>query len=281
MDVGGVVLYKMTGSGNDFVFVDGRSNPPETWDAVRIREICDRRNGLGADGFAILEPGGPSNHVRFHFFNSDGCRAPMCGNGTLCATRLARWLELVCADEMVLETDAGEMLTRALPGPEQRSELKLGITPELSSPVGIERREGEHSVHFTTVGVPHLVLLVADVAAIDVEGRGRQLRNHAAVAPLGANVNFVSPARSDWAMRTYERGVEAETLACGTGAVACAAALVASGHVTTIPWTVRTSSRRVLTVTGTVTAAGAIQQPCLIGEGRLVLRAILLPERMF
>ena len=274
----GEIVFKMSGSGNDFVFVDGRSSPPETWDAARIREMCDRRNGLGADGFAILEPGEASGHIRFHFFNSDGRRAPMCGNGTLCATRMARWLELVAADDMVLETDAGEMFTRVLPGPEQRSELKLGITPELSRPDGIELREGEHSIHFTTVGVPHLVLVVADVAAVAVEQRGRELRHHDAMVPLGANVNFVSRAGSDWAMRTYERGVEAETLACGTGAVACAAVLLASGQAE-LPWNVRTTSGRVLTVTGTVTAAGVIQQPCLIGEGRLVLRAVVLPER--
>jgi diaminopimelate epimerase len=277
MDVGGVVVYKMTGSGNDFVFVDGRSNPVDKWDPVRIREICDRRHGLGADGFAILEPGDSSGHVRFHFFNSDGHRAPMCGNGTLCATRMAHWLELVAADEMVLETDAGEMLTRVLPGPEQRSELEVGITPQLRIPEGVQLGEGEQSIHFTSVGVPHLVLVVGDVAAVPVEERGRELRHHEAVAPLGANVNFVSLDGSDWTMRTYERGVETETLACGTGAVCCAAVLVASGQ-TQLPWTVRTASRRLLTVSGTVTAAGLIQQPCLIGEGRLVLRAVMLPR---
>jgi diaminopimelate epimerase len=265
----------MTGSGNDFAFVDGRVHAPDTWDASRIQQICDRRNGLGADGFAVLERGSSTGRVRFHFFNSDGSRAPMCGNGALCATRVAMWLELVDSPEMVLETLAGDVNTRALDGPEQRSELSIEITPELRE-LDIDLADGERSVHFTTVGVPHVVVRVDDVRSVHLMKRGRALRQHPAVGPAGSNVNFVSPSEdtNHWVMRTYERGVEAETMACGTGAAACACVLVRSGEVS-LPWHVGTASARVLTISGDLSEDGHLSNPRIAGEGRLVYRAIL------
>jgi len=269
----GLVVYKLSGSGNDFVFVDGRLSPAESWEPNAIKKICDRRTGVGADGFAVLEPGSREGRVRFYFFNSDGSRAPMCGNGSLCATRIARALEFVSTPDMVLETDAGEVRTRALDGPEQRSEFKLPEISELVAP-NIDLVAGESSVFFATVAVPHLVLAVENVASVELERRGRELRRHAAVGPLGSNVNFVSHTDNAWSMRTYERGVEAETLACGTGAVACAAALCRLGLVQQLPWHVQTASGMVLTVNGQV-QRGKLTEPSLIGESRLVYRAVL------
>ena len=269
----GLVVYKLSGSGNDFVFVDGRLSPAESWEPETIKKICDRRNGVGADGFAVLEPGSQEGHVRFHFFNSDGSRAPMCGNGSLCATRMARVLEFVSTPDMILETDAGEVHTRTLDGPEQKSEFKLPEISELVAP-NIDLVAGESSVFFATVAVPHLVLVVDNLASVELEQRGRELRYHPAVAPLGSNVNFVSPSDSGWAMRTYERGVEAETLACGTGAVACAAVLCRLGLIQQLPWQVQTASGMVLAVNGRV-QRGKLKEPSLIGESRLVYRAVL------
>ena len=268
-----MVVYKLTGSGNDFVVADGRHNPAESWHAAQIREICDRRVGLGADGFVVLAPGTAPSKVRFNFFNSDGKEAPMCGNGALCATRLARWLELVQSDEMVLETAAGDVQTRVIPGRPWRSELRMNLTPELSIPA-IRLATGETSIHFTAIGVPHLVVLVSNVESAPVDERGSELRRHSDVEPLGANVNFVSRAGDSWSMRTYERGVEAETMACGTGAVACATTLLKLGEIT-LPWSVKTRSGNTLTVSGSVDSAGGLSDPSIEGEGRIVFRAVV------
>lgn len=269
----GEIIYKMTGSGNDFVFVDGRAGPAAAWPAGRIRLVCARGTGVGADGLVWLEPGSGPGRVRFRYVNSDGSPAQMCGNAALCATRMAAWLELAPAEGLVLETDAGPVAGRCLPGGGERAEIALPPMSAVSAPA-IELASGEQAVRLATVGVPHLVLLVADVSGVPLLERGRVLRSHPAVGPAGANVNFVSNGRDGWAMRTYERGVEAETLACGTGAVACAAALVQAGAVS-LPWDVRTGSGTRLTVSGELEPDGRIGSPRIAGEGRLVFRAVL------
>lgn len=269
----GEIIYKMTGSGNDFVFIDGRSSPLARWDAQRIRAVCARGTGVGADGLVVLELGAAAGRVRFNFFNNDGTQASMCGNAALCATRMARWLELVADDCLVLETDAGPVEARCLPGPGERAELLLPPISDLLEP-DIELAPGEQSVHLATVGVPHLVVRVDNVAGVPLLERGRALRSHPAVGAAGANVNFVAHGSGEWVMRTYERGVEAETLACGTGAVACAAAL-ASGGAVQLPWQVRTASGTILNVSGSPEPSGGIQTPRLAGEGRLLLWAVL------
>ncbi|MFC1639579.1 diaminopimelate epimerase [Gemmatimonadota bacterium] len=263
----------MTGSGNDFVFVDGRVAPVESWNAAQIRAACERRHGIGADGFGILEPGSEPDHVRFHFFNSDGGRAPMCGNGALCATRMARWLELAAQDEMVLETDAGLVRTRVLPGNDDLAEFELAAIGEMTEP-DIEPAAGEHSMTFVTVAVPHLVVVVDDADSVPIKKRGRDLRHHPALSPDGANVNFVSRAGDVLRVRTYERGVEGETLACATGSVACAAVL-AKQQKAKIPQDILTTSGRTLTAFGHLDANLHLQSPRLRGEARLVFRAIL------
>lgn len=269
----GTVVYKMTGSGNDFVIADGRYHPPERWTAESIRAICERRTGLGADGLVVLVPGDRAGRVRFHFFNNDGSRASMCGNAALCATRLACWLGLTSSDEVVLESDAGEVHGRCLEGEGERAEIALPSPGPLSQP-DIPLEPGERAIWFTEVGVPHLVLLVDDVASVPLSPRGRALREHPAVAPTGANVNFLSSGERGWTMRTYERGVEAETLACGTGAVACAAALVGAGEAS-LPLELVTTSGRTLGVTAKMASQGRLVEPRLEGEGRIVYRAIL------
>lgn len=271
----GNIIYKMSGSGNDFVFVDGRVSRLADWSAERIRMVCDRHSGVGADGFVVVEPGSGPDAVRFHFFNNDGGRAAMCGNGALCATRIAAYLELARPGGMTLETDAGAYQSRCLDGVGERAELALGDIPGFSEPaVGVA--PGEHSARLARVGVPHLVILVDDVAAVAIMERGRALRFDPALAPDGANVNFVSPAGADgpaWAMRTYERGVEGETLACGTGAVAAAGTLAVLGRAR-LPLELRTASGRTLCVSGSL-RGGGVRQAKLVGEGRLVFRCVL------
>jgi diaminopimelate epimerase len=226
----GTIIYKMTGSGNDFVLLDGRSTTAEQWPAERIARICDRRTGVGADGLVILTPDGAA--VRMAYWNSDGSRAAMCGNAALCSVRLAVYLELAQPGELGLLTDAGVVRARC---ESTGDEAEIGL-PEFELPTaapGIDPGSGECWISSATVGVPHLVVRVDDVEAIDLQARGGLLRNHQRLGPEGANVNFVSPPPAPgrlWLIRTYERGVEGETLACGTGTVAAGVALAARGE---------------------------------------------------
>jgi len=231
-DVTGLVVYKMTGSGNDFVMVDGRWGPGAAWSAEAIRRLCDRRRGVGGDALVVVSPGEGAGRIRMTYFNSDGSPAVMCGNAALCSAQLAREVELSDGRETVLETEAGEYQVACVGG--DRARLRIGrVGPPRRMPE-VDLRPGEADASMVTVGVPHLVVLVEDVEAVEVERRGRELRRHPALAPGGANINFVALAPNadgGWPMRTYERGVEAETYACGTGAVAAAARLARSSPV--------------------------------------------------
>ena len=273
--MGGTVFYKMTGSGNDFIMLDGRHERPERWPAERIIEVCDRRNGVGADGLVILTPERPGS-VRMTFFNCDGSRAAMCGNAALCSTRLSAYLELAPGQGMALVTDAGTFPTRCL-GNDSHAELNLpsfGLPQPVSA---LELRKGEEFAALATVGVPHLVVLVDNLGAEDLMERGRELRSHPALGPAGANVNFVCRPNGDpekaWPVRTYERGVEGETLACGTGAVAAAVSL-ALHELDRLPLRMRTRSGRLLGIQATPDGQAATDV-WLAGEGRLVFTGVL------
>ena len=272
VSVDGLPFFKMTGSGNDFVFFDGRSV-----DAARvtqpqvIRAICDRHNGIGADGIVVLEVVGPDAHVRILYFNSDGSAADLCGNATLCSTTLSSMLGMVDGSDVLLETPAGIIAGHRGPdGP--AIQMGPASLATLSSPIATS--VGELRVGFVQAGIPHLVLLVEDADAIDLERRGPELRRHPATGVAGANVNWVS-RRPDgtWRYRTFERGVEGETLACGTGAVATAVQLVAWGEASS-PVRIRSSSGKELRVK-LEQAAPESWVPTLSGEGRIVYRGII------
>jgi diaminopimelate epimerase len=260
----GRTFFKMSGSGNDFVMVDAMREPPgNLGHAQTVQAVCARATGIGADGIVFLEPSDVADY-RMTYLNSDGSRADLCGNASLCSARLATELGIVRTPEFRFETDAGVLCARHLPdGPEVDfrpvSDVRNGLPFRLAP--------GERWIGFALVGVPHLVIRVDDVAAVDVVGRGRPLRHDASLAQ-GANVNFVAPdGLSGWLIRTYERGVEDETLACGTGAVATAILLAEAGEATD-PVSLATRSGRVLRVRLRRSADG--WRPSLSGEARLV-----------
>jgi diaminopimelate epimerase len=270
-----VAFHKLTGSGNDFVMLDGRTTSVDEWPPDRVARICDRRHGIGADGLVIIDPAG-DGAVRMTYFNSDGSPAPMCGNAAICSTRLAADLGLADGAGMTLVTGAGSFPTRCAGG--DLAELHL---PDTDLPVALDvvRAEGEQAIHLGTVGVPHLVARVDDLGAVDVDGRGRVLRGHPACGPGGANANFYArispssgtggdPAAPTWALRTYERGIEAETLSCGTGTVTAALAVAAAGE-DELPLRFRSSSGTVLSVSATLTE-GRATDIWLCGPGRRV-----------
>ncbi len=261
-------FYKMTGSGNDFVCLDAREHLLAEWPTDRIRAVCDRRRGVGADGVVHLavEPDGA---IAMVYFNADGSRAEMCGNAALCVTRLAAHLGLAPSHRIELATDSGRLESRCV-GPGWAAELRFPAV-EAPVPIALNPGAGERRIFQGTVGVPHTVVLVDDVEAAPVEPRGRALRFGPEFAPAGTNVNFVGPIRSEdavWALRTYERGVEAETLACGTGTVATALALAAAG-LTDLPVRLRSGSGCVYSVSGRLEGTRATDV-WLCGEGRLV-----------
>ncbi|MDZ4673862.1 MAG: diaminopimelate epimerase [Gemmatimonadota bacterium] len=269
-------FFKMTGSGNDFVFVDGRVTPAADWSAERIAAACHRRFGVGADGFIILEPA-EAGTVVMHYFNADGGRAALCGNGSLCATRLAARLGMAEAGGMVLRTDAGDLQTRCV-GEGSMAELKFPAFP-VPPPVTLDFAPGEAGQAWIgDIGVPHLTVLVRDLAAVDVDARGRQLRFDPRFTPAGTNVNFVGriegPDGVAWGIRTYERGVEGETWACGTGTI-CSSFAIASSGLAELPLQVQTSSGSLLSVAGRIEGVQC-QEVWLCGEGRLVYSGTLL-----
>jgi diaminopimelate epimerase len=217
-------FYKLSGSGNDFVFVDARTELPADLDsAATIRSICARGSGVGADGIVFVE------HVDdaalgIRYFNSDGSVAALCGNATLCAARLAAELGIVNgAADFRIATDSGLVTARFR---NDLPEIDLQPVNEIQERFDAELADAETRIGFALVGVPHLVVLCRDVDRAPIVERGRSLRHHPTLSH-GANVNFVSCRDGEWRTRTYERGVEAETLACGTGAVATALLLSA------------------------------------------------------
>ena len=269
----GTLFYKMTGSGNDFVMLDGRATKPERWSPARVRALCDRRNGIGADGLVILTPGA-SGTVRMSYWNSDGSHGAMCGNAALCCGRLSVELEMVPPGEFCLLTDAGmvRVISRA-----HRDEAEISL-PDVELPrqfPEMDTAAGERWLALGTVGVPHLIVRVDDVERADVVGRGGRLRSDPRVGPDGANVNFVGrngDGDSPWLIRTFERGVEGETLACGTGTVAAALAL-SSRSEASLPVRFRSRGGPELTVRARVEGSRA-SDIWLAGQGRLLFRGV-------
>jgi diaminopimelate epimerase len=198
----------------------------------------------------------------------------MCGNAALCSGRLAVELEMVLPGEFCLLTDAG--LVRVISRPEdEEAEIKL---PDCELPrdlPDLRLGAGERWFSMGTVGVPHLVVRVADIEAVDVAGRGRMLRSDPEVGPVGANVNFVSALREpggSWLIRTFERGVEGETLACGTGTVAAALALASRGEAG-LPLRFRSRGGPELAVRARLNGTQATDV-WLAGQGRLLFRGV-------
>ena len=271
----GRAFYKMSGSGNDFVVVDARAEAPgELVSRPVIERICARGTGVGADGMVFLEKS-RSADLRMTYLNSDGSLAALCGNATLCSARLALELGIVAPSaEFTIETGSGEIRARALDGNRERPEIDLQPVREIRRAVDeAPLQSGEQRIGFALAGVPHLVLLVDNVETVDVVGRGRPLRQLRTL-PEGANVNFVSRGSrpNEWRIRTYERGVEAETLACGTGSVASAILLAEWGEAAS-PVLLTTRSGRVLRVR--IRAEDSARYPSLSGEARIVFTGSL------
>jgi diaminopimelate epimerase len=214
------------------------------------------------------------------YFNADGSHAAMCGNAALCSSTLAIHLGLGSPEGMDLETDAGTYRSRAAGAESGRAELRLAPVEPPAAVRGLSLEAGERRAALGRVGVPHLVVVVDDVDQVALMERGRTLRFDRSLGPEGANINFISadgPAQNGkpaWRMRTYERGVEGETLACGTGAVTAACAIQEWG-LGRLPIDIQSRSGRILTIRATKAADGHYDDVWLVGEGRMVFRGVI------
>ncbi|MDD5260732.1 MAG: diaminopimelate epimerase [Methylacidiphilales bacterium] len=216
-------FWKMSGAGNDFVCVDNLKQSLRL-SRKQIAKLCHRQFGVGADGLLALEPGSKDTDFRMRYYNADGGEAEMCGNGARCFARFAQKTTGTRKKEIRFDTAAGPVGAEFL-GDEVRVELTspngLALNQKISS------SQGELTVHCLNTGVPHAVLFVEDIEKIDIARLGAELRFHAAFQPKGSNINFAQVLGPNKVrVRTYERGVENETLACGTGVTAVA--LIAS-----------------------------------------------------
>jgi len=214
-----ISFRKMHGAGNDFVMINNLDGAL-TLSSEQIARLCDRRFGIGADGLILLEKGPREGlDAKMLYFNSDGSRAEMCGNGARCFTAFALSYALGKDGRISFETDAGDMAAF-----EKDGLLTIEMTPakDTRTDIDIELAMGSTKVNFSNTGVPHVVKFVDDIQAVEIVKEGAELRYHQAFAPKGANANFAQITEDKIYVRTYERGVEDETLACGTGVTATA-----------------------------------------------------------
>jgi len=209
----------MSGSGNDFIIIDNRNNIVDESDLSNfIVNVCRRKMSVGADGVILVENTGNAD-FKWRFFNSDGSVAEMCGNGARCVARFA-YLNNIAGSNMSFETLAGLVKAEVI---EERVKVKMTDPFDLETDVTIELKNGLTSIYSINTGVPHVVMVKNSIDDIDIVKIGREIRYHDRFSPAGTNVNFVCHIKDNTiAIRTYERGVEDETLACGTGAAASA-----------------------------------------------------------
>ena len=213
-----IPFLKMHGAANDFVVIDHRRPflPRELGELVA--RLCDRRRGIGADGVLLLEAGSGAD-ASMRYFNADGGAADYCGNGARCLARLGLDLGLGHAGRLRLETAVGVQTARRVGS---GIEIEFGYVEAPSEPLRLEACERSFTGRAVRAGVPHFVVEFEDLKGAAVTEWGRSLRRHPQFGPEGANVDFVARRGEGVAMRTYVRGVEGETLACGSGAIATA-----------------------------------------------------------
>ncbi len=215
-----IQFYKMSGCGNDFIIIDNRCPVIEEKDiAAFIVSVCRRKMSVGADGVILIE-NSDTVDFKWRFYNSDGSVAEMCGNGARCVARFA-YLNGITGPDMAFETLAG--IVSASVSEAGLVKIKMTDPRNLALDRPLVLKGGSRAVSSINTGVPHVVMVVDDIQGTPVKEMGREIRFHPDFAPAGTNANFVAVQPDNIvAVRTYERGVEDETLACGTGCVASA-----------------------------------------------------------
>ncbi|RMH71649.1 MAG: diaminopimelate epimerase [Gemmatimonadetes bacterium] len=267
-----IPFTKMSGAGNDFIVIDNRDDKLHGDLTEFVKTACTRRISIGADGVLLLE-NHPDADFRMRYYNADGGEVEMCGNGARCIARFA-FLNGAAGPTMTFESMAGRHRAEII-----GEEVKVEMTPphglQLEFPLDINQRQ--LIAHFLNTGVPHVVLFTEDIDRVDMVGVGRPIRYHQMFQPAGTNANYVQVMDTHTLkLRTYERGVEDETLACGTGATAAAIIAGMLGNVKS-PTTVITRSGIPLVIHYHLHDQ-EIRDVFLQGEARVVYQAEYLFE---
>ncbi|MDR1726380.1 MAG: diaminopimelate epimerase [Acidobacteriota bacterium] len=289
-----IPFFKMTGTGNDFILIDNRKRVIDPDNCLEfVRGVCRPRVSVGADGVILIE-GDPEVDFRWRFFNADGSEPAMCGNGARCAARFAFLTGIAEKPRMAFRTGAGVVTAELW---DKRVKVQVPAPHSLRQGVSATVRRRPFALDFIDSGVPHAVCFLEgakDLEEIDVERWGCALRNHSRFKPEGANVDFahVEAPHTLW-VRTYERGVEGETLACGTGSIAAAllAALrggvespvevhVRSGEVLTVHFKMDGAARGGRAGKGDAPPPPPFSEVCLEGDALVVYEAELWPETL-
>ena len=205
-------FYKYQGTGNDFIIIDNRQGLFDKKDAKSIATLCDRRFGIGADGLILLEDHDTANFTMV-YYNADGNESSMCGNGGRCITHFANFLGIIEQEATFMAIDG--LHHAIIEGSEVQLQMK-----------NVEEIDVDGDVVITDTGSPHFVTMMTNIAGLDVPTKGAEIRYSDTYKQEGINVNFVEDTGNNvFAVRTYERGVEDETLSCGTGVTAVALAM--------------------------------------------------------
>ncbi|HBS87416.1 MAG: diaminopimelate epimerase [Bacteroidetes bacterium GWF2_38_335] len=211
-----ISFTKYHGAGNDFVLIDNRSGIFDSSNSSLVKQLCDRRFGIGGDGLMLLNSS-KSQDFEMKYYNSDGHEGTMCGNGGRCIVAFAKKLGIIGNETNFLAVDGPHYAKMS----DNLVSLKMNDVSEI-------KKIGNN--YFVNTGSPHYIEFVENVKSIDVVSLGRKIRNRSEFAPGGTNVNFVSYSKEQIEIRTYERGVEDETYSCGTGTVAAALVISEAVH---------------------------------------------------
>jgi len=270
-----VPFVKMSGTGNDFIIIDHRK-PLISREAMAefAALVCRRKFSAGADGLILIEESDQAD-FKWLFFNADGSVAEMCGNGARCAARFA-YMHGIAPARMCFETLAGIIEAQV---------ADINVSVKMTDPGDVQMHrqitvdDETILLHTVDTGVPHAVLFVDDIAQVDVCTRGSRIRHHETFMPAGTNVNFVQKQGNEFKVRTYERGVENETLACGTGAVAGALIATLLDQAAS-PVEMITSGGDRLTIVFDVKENGSAENVFLKGPAHVVYKGELNAEAL-
>jgi len=268
-----IAFYKMSGAGNDFIIIDNRNQIVTDKDLSGfIASVCRRKMSAGADGLILIEASDKFD-FRWRFFNSDGSKAEMCGNGARCAARFAHVIG-IAQTTLSFETEAGVVSAQVN---KDRVKVKMPDSSDLKLAYPLKLSDRSLEISSINTGVPHAVVMVEQVADVDVVTLGREIRRHQTFAPAGTNANFVERGHGNAIeIRTYERGVEDETLACGTGAIA-SAVISASRFKMNSPVDVKTRSGVYLTIHFDA-KDGQFSDIYMEGDARIIYTGELQPD---
>ena len=266
----------MSGSGNDFIIIDNRENIMADIDISSfVSRVCRRAFAVGADGLILIENYENADFA-WRFYNSDGSEAEMCGNASRCVSRFA-YEKGIAGKNLTFNTIAG--LIEAELKSDRRVKVRMPDPEDLKLDYKIHLQNQVLPVSSIKVGVPHVVVIEQDLANFDVVKVGREVRNHEAFQPEGTNVNFIYPVDfQEILIRTYERGVEGETQACGTGSIA-AALVTAAQKISQSPVNLQTQGGEILTIYFE-RQGDNFTNVFLEGEARFIYEATLNPEAL-